>query len=765
MAINPTLDQASSTATPSIDKVILDAVVPPTSKLDADQYMVNDIDGATESLSGSGNLNYQLMQAQLLADGQQSGATYGASRYGGDAYEPASGFQNYAAPAPMAELEPAAGNPSVLREGDHYESAPQVASYSDAAATVPTGLDPTAGGPFPAPVQFDDLNTGTTAVTDTPGTTTNNSNNTTTTTINNTTINETNINNYTENHTINYGDTTINYGDIDIDIGGGGGDGGDGGDGGGLGDIIETIINNTTTIIENVTNTVVDITENLGDTVENIVGDVTDIVGDVTDVVGDVTDVVGDVLGDTTDVLNNVVDVVGDTIHVVDTSILQPVVDAVVPLLDDVTGTVGDVLGNVTDVLGDLTGGLGDGNPLGGGLADIVQPLVEGITDTTSGILPPVIDAAENVLTEALQPVATIVDDLTGSLGQVPVVSDIVNNLINTDNLLGQGLIDIGASGSADHDVATGGDLNDITTALLGGSGDIGINGVEDLAGDVDLGLNVSQVLLGDGGSAAEASNDLSLDLNLDILGHDVVTDGIGLNLDVVEQLIGDTDIQIDLSANVLGDVADTLLDAAPGGADTLLQPLGDVLSDIGGQVLTALDQGNDQSLLLDDQILSHLTDNLAEDPAAAVGTLFEDVSHTVDNVVNTVTHVDVNELLGGTTDIVNSLLGSLNGLDGDIGGAIADIANGGGAAAPLSSLIETASSIADTPWVEPLTSNIVSDIADTAVDQLGSVLSDPVAGVGGILGDVLGGGHSGGGSDGGGHHGGLGGGLRGLFG
>ncbi|MDD9901745.1 MAG: hypothetical protein OXT65_12260, partial [Alphaproteobacteria bacterium] len=39
-------------------------IVVNTGKLDADQYTAEDLDGVTESLFGSGNLNYLMLQAR-----------------------------------------------------------------------------------------------------------------------------------------------------------------------------------------------------------------------------------------------------------------------------------------------------------------------------------------------------------------------------------------------------------------------------------------------------------------------------------------------------------------------------------------------------------------------------------------------------------------------------------------------------------------------------------------------------------------------------
>ena len=37
----------------------------PPGKLDADQYMADDLDGVTESLFGSGNMSYAILQQDL----------------------------------------------------------------------------------------------------------------------------------------------------------------------------------------------------------------------------------------------------------------------------------------------------------------------------------------------------------------------------------------------------------------------------------------------------------------------------------------------------------------------------------------------------------------------------------------------------------------------------------------------------------------------------------------------------------------------------
>ena len=93
----------------------LTPIMPPSNKLDADQYSADDIDGVTESLFGSGNMSYAVMQASqsgsLLNDtaptapflaGDVPGGNLqwlGAGTSTGTEYDVAQGGMTYRSPA------------------------------------------------------------------------------------------------------------------------------------------------------------------------------------------------------------------------------------------------------------------------------------------------------------------------------------------------------------------------------------------------------------------------------------------------------------------------------------------------------------------------------------------------------------------------------------------------------------------------------------------------------------------------------------------
>ena len=623
------------------------------SKLDADQYIAEDIDGVTESLFGSGNLNFLVMQAgqtngTVLAN--HSGAFSGEAFSGAIQMSAATGFHDspaafnndfstvlpggnmsqnsidFSAPAPSFGFGAADGGAAVAA----FSAVTDGAVFSSAGTSFPLtanglnglGLDGIAGlngvpgttgssgqdgaqGMDGAPGK-DGGGDGTTIIEVTLGDTIIN--------LGDIILGDVNLGD------INLGDIVINLGDLNIDLGD-----------------VTTIVTDVTNIVTNIVTDVTNIVHNIlnggltlqldailspvtnldlsiisGDTVLDLIDTVVDL-SPVTDLLEPIIDLDGLILADIHSIFSLLHD--GGREHRPGDTDLGLGLEAVLgdlPLLNGVTDIafdpVEDLLGDI-DVLADLGLNLFNTGPIdnGAGDSDLTLDLGLGLLDGT------LIGGAIDI---PLDPVEAILGDIDIDLG-------VATNLLGQT---AQGIVDEFAGGSSSDTLLSGvGDLiSNLAGGLLPGIGDDGVN--DDVAADVDLGLfghqladiGVSEALdaieplTGDidlesslafdvfGNSETRndvGDTDIDLDLDLDLLGIDIVEiDFIDIPLDPVEVILGDIDINLNAALDLLnpdcndGGIQDLLRN--DGGGDGLLAWTENILPDLGGLLGHDLDGG-----------------------------------------------------------------------------------------------------------------------------------------------------------------------------
>lgn len=707
----------------------------PMRKLDADEYTANDLDGVTESATGSGNLNFLMMQAAQTNEsigtlnpfdaqgnkGPNSASFAGAVTYadGDEVYttsmdRPA----EYEAPADTQTLFDGGGN-SVLATSNFNGGGgnPFADSTPSSDASAVTPASPTSG---------------------TNG------------------VNGLNGNN-----------------------GFSGIDGHDGNGGGGDGDII--IINNNnnqTTVINNNTTVYEGSTTNIYDTVNTVTNNVTNIVDSTTtnifDTVNNVTNNLTTILDGTTtnlfDTINNVTNNVFDTVNNLTTTLTDTVTnlfDTVNHITTNLTEILNNTVNNITDILTNITdilGGGGDGNGgLLGGLGPIglnLDATLDGVTNLSLDILNG--DTITNLLNETLgtAPILTPVTDILGELmsstsldillnpfqpdnsagdvdlhlgadinllglqiptialdipldpieallgdidlsldlnntlldgllgggigdGGIPIVSDLLGGLPGgigggdggipvVSDLLG-GLLG-GGSGNGDTDLALGGLGGLLDAGVINGVAQTIVNPVEDLLGDIDIGGTIGLGLLGLESGQTGADTDITIPLDIALIDSPLPLHDLNISLDPIESLVGDIDLDLGVAANLLGDVAGNLFDTAAGGTGTdgLLPSVGNVLTDVAGGIL---DSGVGDLL----------------------GGLFDVLEFTMDNAISIVDSaptntggLDLGALTGGLTNGLTDVVGGDAGswtetilpnagdlLGGGIGGVLGGITDG----------------------------------------------------------------------------------------
>ncbi|MCD8494114.1 MAG: hypothetical protein LRY39_01640 [Alphaproteobacteria bacterium] len=400
----------------------------PVGKLDADQYAVDDIDGVTESLFGSGNMNFLSLQAAQTNEYLASLAGSSDQPSFNDTDAPAF-FQNASilegAATSLGIQTPSSTRGSYFSNGEdssldagrplggeNHESH-AYAGNADAGPDVTSTAKASASSFYnPTPLLNDTLGAD----------------------------NGLNGNNGGSG-TVQIVTTGLNGND-----GSNGSDGQDGGGGGGGDTLIDIDI---------------DLGDTLGDVINNTVNEVSDllttIVNNAGDIVTNVTDILGDTINNVTDILTTIINgVLGDDgLHI---GLNLDVIDTVLGNLsldigDTISGALNagldlapltDVLNNLTDlglpILADLDLGLnfdidpsnimlnlGDINDLGS-LIDTVDDLLNPyinldvadtseVTDVVSGVLDnlglgdnSLLDAVIQLANDALDPVDSIVN-------------------------------------------------------------------------------------------------------------------------------------------------------------------------------------------------------------------------------------------------------------------------------------------------------------------------------------------------------------------
>lgn len=599
--------------------------------LDADLYVMNQMDMMDEDVSSSGNLNYQELELKIDNDNRHYD---GESRQSG-------GLEGEHTPVaydnviddPDVQFDrnsPLAAKPLASNYQQPIEQGGAIASDAKSGNTQPVEvaqhslrLDPASfdaagggGGGQSTPVTTPGVNTTTTS---TPSF------------VMEQTMNEGNTyvtNNY-------YNTTTYNYEYNNT----------------------TTTTNNTSTVTNTVTNTVDNVLDHacdlVGDTlitIQNVLGDtlvsVDHVVGDVTGLLEQLLnhtfDLATDLTSDLTSILNNTTSLVGDILHdplTLLTTVLHNPVDGVTNLLGDVLGqdcAIVDTLGNLLDPLhgvldglhldailddpvGGVTGLLGDALGGGGlgGLGDLLHPL-DGILD--GGLH---LDA---LLDPGHLDLGSLATSLTASLGDLglgvgigedSILGDVLDGVGNALDSLSGGLLDsVGDTlGSLGTNVV-GGLVDQLTNGGLHLDVDsaISLPGVANVSEnlDVDISSQGIEVNLAADGTVGQISQDLNLNTLFD-------SEGLALTGDSDGTLTGNPS---DLASAVSGTIEDL-----PGALEDFLGG-GFADSEVGGNVAlldgadTLVHAGSEHIIADLNDVIGGASDGDAGDIGGAVGGL-----------------------------------------------------------------------------------------------------------------------------------------------
>lgn len=557
----------------SLQGELFQAFTLPRHKLDADQYMADDLEGVTESLFGSGNLNYLILQSGLSDTflDQES---------------------DLSAPYNIEDFQSL----------EFFATSPGFLDFSDG------GIDVTSNMPV---IETQDYDSDGYFSNFAPVT-----NNLNSAAISDAAVNGFDVNplfsssdNFTNNTSEN--NNTVNGTD--------GRDGRDGSDGG-----TKACDDSCGNSVVNIEGPILNI--DLGDIIlgdldiDTIIGDTLDFLSvtldqvltfigniDVTGLIEIITDFSLNLVQNISDSLANIIDT-GNLL----TLDLNAVVGEISDIALDVETITGDIpvldqtldLTKLTETLDNIIQ-LGDFEPLSlHAFLNALNPEDAGTDDTDLSILAdinlagmelPVID--ENI---NLDPVEAIVGDIDVDLSLVQDLSSILE------------------SGNEDTDLE-----------LLGQN--ITLDPIEDLAGDVDLALGLDHALLDPSGSDNDSGDyDVVLETDIDLVDQ-ALSDGItDIELDAVENITGDLDIDLTVAADVLGDAAEPLLDDFDGGNDGLLSDIGAVLSDTVGSLLPSEDSADDTDLTIG--LDSDLTEELGLDVEQDINLdIIEELTHDID--------------------------------------------------------------------------------------------------------------------------------------
>jgi len=501
----------------------------PVTKLDADEYMAADLDGVTESLLGSGNLNFLMMQAgqtneEIISRGDSSEiseTSFGASPLFGELGS--RGVADSGAQADTA-MDRGFDMPSLgLDDGNSGYGGQNTATSlgaSSLASNSSAAMPLTDSGAF----------TRSTSLTQPPP---GNGNNGTSGISGNNGLNG-------KDGTPG-GDTTINNTNIyNIDPP----------------DNLFTTINNIT---DNTTEIVTNVTNNLTDIVNNFFENGLDLgpIGISLDATLD------EVLGLGLDLISgdSILNVLDETLNLA-------------PVLDPIEGLVGDILADIS-------------------LDAILDPFQY---DNSASDFDLHLGTDLNLLgmNLALPSIDIPLDPVEFLLGDIDIGLDIGEDLLDLPFLNG--------GGPDDTDLGLGNLEQTLGLAPVIDLVESVVNPVEDLVGDLDILGNLHVDLLNLGQDGTGADTDLILPMDIDLVDSNLLNNGLEIGLDPIEALVGDIDLDLTVAGDVLGNVADGLIDLQPGGTgeDNIIADIGDVATDLVDGIIGFDNNAGDQDLALD---------------------------------------------------------------------------------------------------------------------------------------------------------------------
>ncbi len=390
------------------------------------------------------------------------------------------------------------------------------------------------------------------------------------------------------------------------------------------------------------------------DTIEAVTGDIDINLTTALDGLGINAPALIDTLGGGTDndlLLNEVADLVNDltglgavpngdhdlTVGLTGNAIALPVEAATDLILNPVEDVVGDI---DIDLSPDLTVLTGAGS--GPGSVDILGDIDIAGTDflqadhtVSLGILQPLVGGNTDL---------TVAADLLGAVA-APVIDGVAGGTGGDTILaqLGNGLSDLGGAvfgdtaGNGDTDLLLHTGIGIVDQALISGTDSLHLNPVEDLIGDVDAVTNLDIDPLGSVNDTAGES-DIHVFGDIGVDSQVVALPEIAISLDLVEQLVGDIDLSLDVSTNLLQPLADPVIDNHPGGSgsDSLINGL---LAEVNGAL---------------DSVMS-----LVQSPASTTGILGNPLN-TVSDHVSSWTEIALPQGADHLTDSVSGAIGSI---------------------------------------------------------------------------------------------------------
>lgn len=547
------------TSMQDLSQLSFSPVYVPASKLDADQYMAQDIDGVTESLFGSGNLNFLMLQA-----GQSNDLLSTTSPF------LLTGEGDFPSSAVMSTNDFGSASPAFSNNGV-YDSESALEGGGQSLQLLHTELDD-------APATSD-----TTPI---------------------------------ETHSPGGSGVAVTYDDLAASNGFAGvsNHGLDGDDGS-----VTTHVIVEPSIIEGILDNIINIEDvtNIVNT-EDITTTVTEAVTNITDVVNNVVDNIFNLIGELENGLTLNLDAVLSEVLTLDASLLQG--DNITQLVDQVLDLtpLTDHLDGIVDLSGldpaDISSSIGllGGDPqardpnqdidLGldvtGNLGDL--ELIDSLTDV-------VVDPVEDIVGDI---------DVLGDVGLNLLNNEGIDNAsgdtdlaVNSDlDLLDSNLTDLNVdvpldfvesvTGDIDLELDVAGDIlsgsaDNMVDALPGGSvvdnavSEIGDN-VQEMAGDIIdeilpdfaedgvAGGNLD-LLNTDSINNADGDTDINVGLDLELIDTEIADlDLPEINLDTVEAITGDIDLDVNAALNVLdsdpvdGDFIDDVLGSGIGTVDDI---------------------------------------------------------------------------------------------------------------------------------------------------------------------------------------------------
>lgn len=225
-------------------------------------------------------------------------------------------------------------------------------------------------------------------------------------------------------------------------------------------------------------------------------------------------------------------------------------------LLNQVVDTTNQVINNLNVNIGDVN-------------ANVFQPLVSEVNSS--------LDTVNNTLNHPDGVAMPVIDIVNTAIYDANVNLDIINNqIIQPVNENLSGLNDaLDQSDMLPVLGGTNGQDTDLSGALLGQNASQSLDPLEALVGDVDTAFGASLEILSPGGTDNNTGDhDLTLGNDIDLINHDIAGVEQSLTLDPIESVLGDIDIDLTSGVNVLGQVADPLIDNAAGGENVILAPV-----------------------------------------------------------------------------------------------------------------------------------------------------------------------------------------------